>query len=87
MTDAERVEEVYRYWTVLYELCPTGGPAHVVTDDGNVGDDSIRWCLANLRDHWQEELGCYTAQALLIMMLLHLTEDQRATIYDGYWRR
>lgn len=27
-----------------------GGALHIVTDDGNVSDDMIQWCVANLDD-------------------------------------
>lgn len=50
------VEEVRELIHALYELdgCSCGGPLHIVTDDGNIEDCHIRWCIDEL-DGWMEQ--------------------------------
>jgi len=35
----------------LYVHCPTGGPLHVVTDDSNLEDGFIRWCIGHAAEY------------------------------------
>lgn len=70
----------------LYEFSCVGGPAHNVTDDWNIEDDSIDWCLENggHPEDSAEERGA--ANAVLHAMKV-MDEDERLTtlaLFDGY---
>src|ERR1700742_1403671 len=54
----DEVDKIMMGYTVgliaaLHQLpnCSMGGPLHVVTDDQNIDDDTLDWCLANM-DEW-----------------------------------
>lgn len=43
-----------------------GGSLHIVLDDGNVDDDSVRWCAQYARDNGDKD-GEVIAEVLLMM--------------------
>lgn len=47
MTDSVRltVPDVLARFSAYYAKNPAWGSLHVVLDDGNVGDDSVRYCI------------------------------------------
>ena len=53
-----------------------GGSLHVVLDDGNIGDDSIRFCLCEC-DKDSDKKG-----AELCKLLLRMSKTQRKKIYQ-----
>jgi hypothetical protein len=59
---------------------PTGGWLHIVLDDGNTEDESVRDCLK-----WAEEDGDVAGVALA-RLLLEMTETQRDELYQRYDR-
>lgn len=55
--------ECARFVCALYEVECTGGSLHIVTDDGNLGDDSVDSCIA-----WARERGDRFGELLAIAM-------------------
>ena len=49
--DIDSHSELCSQISMIYEIHSLGGPLHVVLDDGNTDDDSIRFCLDTCRDH------------------------------------
>ena len=67
----------------LYEQHPTGGAMHVVTDDMNTEDSSVRW----VRDEWSRTHPLDEVERACLDALLPLTEDERDTaiaIWEGW---
>lgn len=59
---------------------PVGGSLHIVTDDGNLEDDNVRFCLEYaLKD------GDYYG-ACLALLLLHMTKTQRGKVSREWYR-
>ena len=52
-----------------------GGNLHIVLDDGNVDDSSVRFCLTQARERGDEP-GIILAEALLLM-----SRTQRTKLY------
>jgi hypothetical protein len=55
-----------------------GGTLHIVLDDGNIDDDSVRWVVKYAREQ-QDPLGVQLAETLL-----RLSMTQRETIYRAW---
>lgn len=71
----------------LYDMFPSGGPFHIVTDDKNLETTHVIWCLMHYYDHEiysKEENEWLKAHendmCKLMEMLLELTEDERYEI-------
>lgn len=80
----EKTAEGARLVAALYEVNCVGGAAHIVTDDWNVEDDNVQWCLDNLDKYWQSELA--EAKAVLEAFRA-MTVDERVSalaINAGY---
>jgi len=43
--DNEKTRSVKELVDAVYEFSGVGGNAHIVTDDVNLEDENIRWCL------------------------------------------
>jgi len=44
--------EMFSAIAEIYSLNCVGGPLHIVLDDGNTDDASIRYCLETCNNHW-----------------------------------
>jgi hypothetical protein len=51
MTRKPTVPEVLPLVRAIYARHPAGCCWHIVLDDGNIDDDSVRWCVENLLRH------------------------------------
>lgn len=77
----------------IYEWNCVGGPLHIVLDDGNTDDKSIRYCLDSCRDHWSvvEDAGNADGMIRLVEMvgscLLQIDETERDRLYGIRWGR
>lgn len=90
LIDTERTRAAAKLITDLHEEPDgvVGGHFHIVTDDWNLGDDSIRSCI----DHSTRNVGGFGDEQLAIErqlgdLLLTLTEVERASalaIAEGY---
>jgi len=56
-----------------------GGSLHIATDDGNLDDDSINFCI-----RYAKENGDFWGEWLARAMLA-LTEEERIEAYRWYW--
>lgn len=81
----ELIENLYEQWG-----CCAGGYAHIVTDDWNLEDGNVEWCLneakegASLKSISEEGR---LASIETLEYLLKLTETERATalaLVDGF---
>lgn len=64
------------------EFC-TGGLLHIITDDGNLRDSDIKWCLEECIKHPEREdavLGKFICNELL-----QLSMEQRRLVYNPSW--
>ena len=77
--DATRttIPDVVRVFADYLEDNPTWGSLHVVLDDGNVGDDSIKHCIDVSRE------ANDAAGLVLGRTLLTLTKTQRRALPDA----
>ncbi|MFA6063994.1 MAG: hypothetical protein WC736_15505 [Gallionella sp.] len=72
----------------IYEFSCVGGNAHIVIDDWNLNDDSIRFCLKVC----EENESCYSKEQInlekvCLTTLLSMPLDQRASalaIHNGW---
>lgn len=60
-----------------------GGYAHVVTDDGNLSDHSIGWCIqfansGEMKDVYGEEVRLASVKALKLLKQLSVTQRKLA---------
>lgn len=83
----KRIETIRAYISCLYGLddgnCCTGGLLHIVTDDGNLEDHHIKWCLDECSKHpecEESEIG-----KLICNELLKLPMEQRRLVYEPDW--
>lgn len=72
----------------LYELTDSGGPCHIVLDDGNLETSSIDYCLgvaaeAAERDRYGAEVCDLSIKLLGLMRQMTMT--QRRKIYNTKW--
>jgi len=72
----------------LYELCLSGGGAHIVTDDWNLEDSNIELCIKHTNEQKGEMTDEEAAVAIECLEAMKiLTEDERATalaLSSGY---
>lgn len=80
----KHLDTIRAYISCLYSLddgnCCTGGLLHIVTDDGNLEDHHIQWCLEECDKHperEESELG-----KLICRELLKLPIEQRRLVYE-----
>ena len=77
----------------LYDIAPVGGPLHIVLDDGNVDDESIRLCLDTCTTHWSVAHDPENADGLIELVhdigtaLLSLSVAERERLYEERWGR
>lgn len=64
--------------SAIYAGHGAGCCLHIVTDDGNVEADSVRYCLAQAKKRQHPEC------VKVANMLLALKEPQREAIYERY---
>ena len=83
----KHLETIRAYISCLYGLddgnCCTGGLLHIVTDDGNLEDHHIKWCLEECNNHpecEESEIG-----KLICNELLKLSMEQRRLVYEPDW--
>lgn len=84
----KRIQTIKDLISCLYRLddgnCCTGGLLHIVTDDGNLEDSHIQWCLERCEvETEREEAGL---GKLICNELLKLTMEQRRLVYEPDWR-
>lgn len=72
----------------LYGYAAAGGGAHVVTDDWNLDDEDIDFCLNNQDGEYLRDKPEEAKVTLKVLTLLRtMTESQRATVLgirDGF---
>lgn len=78
----KHLDTIKAYINCLYALdgCLTGGLLHIVTDDGNLEDSDIQWCLDNCTAHPEREdagIG-----KLICEELLKLPMEQRRLVCE-----
>jgi len=83
MTEKPTVPDVVPLVNAYYHLpkCGVGGGLHIVLADGNLGDDSIRYCIESAAAHWCEEVE---ATQLLGRVLFSLSKTQRKQVYHAH---
>jgi uncharacterized Fe-S cluster-containing radical SAM superfamily protein len=71
---AELIKTMYEQ-----EGCSVGGYAHIVTDDWNLDDDSVDWCIKEAEKGEYEHISDHGRQSCLntLKCLKELTEDER----------
>lgn len=83
----KHLETIKAYISCLYKLddgnCCTGGLLHIVTDDGNLEDDHINWCLEECNKHPEREES--EIGKLICRELLKLPMEQRRLVYMEDW--
>ena len=78
MTVDKMVKKLYAYYRAETEnIC--GGSLHIVTEDGNLGDSHVEFCIERAQECGDAE-GWVLARALLAM-----TELEREKVYER-WR-
>ena len=85
----KHLDTIRAYISCLYamhngEFC-TGGLLHIVTDDGNLEDHHIQWCLDKCEKHPEREDS--EIGKLICKELLKLPMEQRKLIYFPDWLR
>jgi hypothetical protein len=67
----------------LHERECVGGPLHIITDDGNITDSDLLYCLRNLQhvNSTEESTVVRLVSLEMIRILLLLTEPQRLMWY------
>lgn len=73
----------------IYKFSCVGGNAHIVTDDGNVEDEHIRWCLdvaliENMHEAGADQL---LAERAALEYLLTIPLEDRESAYELLWDR
>lgn len=84
----KHLETIREYISCLYKLddgnCCTGGLLHIVTDDGNLEDHHIKWCLEECNKHPEREES--EIGKLICAELLKLPMEQRLLVYLNDWQ-
>lgn len=79
----KHIDTIKAYIHCLYGLddgnCCTGGLLHIVTDDGNLEDDDIRFCLNLCNEHPEREES--EIGKLFCNELLKLPMEKRRLVY------
>lgn len=78
----------------VLEGCQSGGPLHVVLEDGNLELDVIQSCLQNAKEHWSvAEQACSTNRMNILDLvyqlggyLVSLSMAERKGLYDSDWK-
>ena len=73
----------------VFELSSTGGNAHIVIDDWNLDDRSIKWCLKEAipENICESNRKLLFAEKIALTSLSLITVEERASalaIVDGY---
>ena len=76
------IEELNDLIALLYELdgCSSGGPLHIITEDGNIGDTDIVFCYRELRERGTRKKFSAAIAVIgseILSRLIMLTEPQR----------
>lgn len=84
----QTIRNVFPLWEQLYDLNPSGGPAHCVTDDGNLEDTAIDFCI-QWCDEAVEKGYCDTEEAdaarRLLTAMRQFCYETRLKMYQMYW--
>lgn len=75
------IPEVIDRFRAYYKLNPAWGSLHVVLDDGNIDDATVRWCRDWAIEHSDPE------GAALAEILLRMSKTQRSKIGDKAGRK
>jgi hypothetical protein len=75
------IPEVIDRFVPYYRQHPAWGSLHIVLDDGNVGDDDVRYCIAHAEERGDVE------GADLARVLLQMSKTQRWKLGDMVHRR
>lgn len=71
------IDELYDY-----PGCSTGGPLHIVTDDGNVKDAHLEFCEEQLGE-WPTDVQETAYGIIDLLRSVHL--NRREELIEGYW--
>lgn len=87
MLDPIEQLRVLSLWHDLYSWAPTGGFMHFVTDDGNLDDEDIQWCLDKCLRMERDDVTVEEAVvgSSLALSLLAVSREDREMIYANYW--
>jgi hypothetical protein len=80
--DGAAVAEAVDAVRALYDVAPTGGAMHVVTDDWNL--DSVDWCLENIDAYSANPEEAALARRVGELFSA-LSEAERASVLAKYW--
>ena len=87
--DNPLVRECLKAIEALYELHPTGGYLHCVTDDNNVDDEDIEWSLnAITKNEYEEDEHSLALNQRVAILMQKMTRDERVSVlglFDGCW--
>lgn len=80
----EEMSNLYRLCQAFYQLpnCGAGGPLHILLDDDNYDDESIKFCIEQCKenpDSMESRLGL-----LICDEYSRLSLEERC-IFDWYW--
>lgn len=86
MTD--KIKAVAQMIVDIYKFAPGGGLVHIVTDDGNVEDENLKWCLdvAIPENHFAFTTEQVELQRQFLLAMQKLTEDERYAAVDLAWK-
>lgn len=70
----------------LYEVHPTGGALHIVTDDQNVDNDDIGFCRAELKKDADPKYEAISECNEMLDILEPLTLQERFWLVTIGWR-
>jgi len=80
---------VVRLIHILYDYCPTGGLCHIVTDDNNIDNDSLKFVINCCKE--EENLKRIENEICIAIcnIMLDFTLEQRAALFyfmeEGYY--
>lgn len=82
---SQHLETIQRYIECLYSIegCSCGGLLHILTDDGNVQDNDIDWCLEYIEREENRGREEYEISKLICKEMKKLSLPQRKLVY-GY---
>ena len=73
---------------ILYDIKPTGGLCHIVTDDNNIRDEHLQWTIEHCEQPENKKAEDCELSSLICKLLLQLDINQRACLFmmmDDDW--
>lgn len=79
----KKIGLVYSLMETLYNLdeCACGGLCHIVTDDGNIDDDSLKWVIDYTKRESNENRVDSELSRAICEILLYLSMEQRMLLF------